>query len=244
LGQGLFDLTILNATGSFALEPGPHTPPSGVGGILVLQTEADLLLWEGARFRSADNVDASYREYEIAGAPHIVDIPHARASLDGLPVPPLEGTTPLDWTPILRALLAAGNDWVSEGVALPPSTPLDFDDGGAIDPVYPSLGSTGIARDENLNALGGIRMPDVEVGRGQYIAADYSLFTQFGTWVDLACEPLPDGSDRFKNHGQYVSAFKRAARDLVKARFLLAEDFMPLAVEAAKSTVGRPGWCQ
>ena len=66
---------------------------------------------------------------------------------------------------------------------------------------------TSIARDENLNAAGGIRLPDLALGPNQYIATDVDDFIWVGATVDLACEPLADGSVRFDNHDAYVTRF-------------------------------------
>ena len=89
-------------------------------------------------------------------------------------------------------------------------------------------------------------MPDLEIGRGQYIAFDppsFFGFGLFGTWKDLQCEPLPDGSTRFRNHGSYVSQFTHHARRLVEDGYLLPEDAHRLISEAAKSEVGKPHAC-
>ena len=70
-----------------------------------------------------------------------------------------EGTTPLDWTPVARALFLAGHRWATEGIEPPPSAYLTEAPEGQIDPVYQAEYGleleTGIARDENGNALGG-----------------------------------------------------------------------------------------
>jgi hypothetical protein len=161
-----------------------------------------------------------------------------------------EGTTPLDWTPVARALFLAGHRWTKWGKEPPPSAYLAEAPEGQIDPVYQEKFGleleTGIARDENGNALGGIRLPDLEIGRGQYIALDPASFLGFGlfgAWEDLQCEPLPDGSARFRNHGKYVSQFKRHTRRLVRQGFLLRKDAKRLISEAARSEVGKPCAC-
>ncbi len=108
---------------------------------------------------------------------------------------------------------------------------------------------TGIARDANLNALGGVRFPDVEVGRAQFIASllDFEFFPDLpgliGAWFDLQCVPLADGSPRFASHGDYVKRVVQQANALRKSGFLLEADAEALKQQAAESEVGKPGTC-
>ncbi len=92
--------------------------------------------------------------------------------------------------------------------------------------------------------MGGMRMPDVEVGRAQFIAVIPSPLLVLGTFIDLQCEPMPDGSVRFPNHGSYVSASAHAVNSLVKQRFLLEEEAASLVEQAAESNVGKRAACR
>jgi hypothetical protein len=214
--------------------------------IMVFLTEADLVrsVVLGAHTDALRGSSLTYRSYEVAGGPHIPDVPWIRAMGWGS-----EGTTPLDWTPVARALFLAGHGWVTEGIEPPPSAYLAETPEGQIDPVYlAEYGlelETGIARDDYGNALGGIRLPDLEIGRGQYIAFDppsFFGFGLFGTWKDLQCEPL-EGRPRFRNHGEYVSQFAHHAQRLVAEGYLLQEGARRLISEAAQSEVGKPHAC-
>jgi hypothetical protein len=105
---------------------------------------------------------------------------------------------------------------------------------------------TGLARDENGNALGGIRLPDLEIGRGQYIALDpesFFGFGLFGAFKELQCEPLADGSARFADHASYVSQFTQQVQALAEQGFLLPEDADRLTAAATASNVGDPAAC-
>lgn len=72
---------------------------------------------------------------------------------------------------------------------------------------------TGIERDADGNARGGVRLPDLHVGRARFIAADFSFAPLgipglLGATVDLACEPRPGSTTDeplFDNHGDYVN---------------------------------------
>jgi hypothetical protein len=220
------------------------TPPEDAGNIMVFLTEWDLVdsarwgLNTGALRRSSP----TYRSYEVAGGPHVPDIQWIRDICMEAYGITSEGTTPLDWTPVARALFIAGHRWTKWGIEPPPIA--SFVEAEGDDPVYQL--ETGIARDDNFNALGGIRLPDLEIGRGQYIALDpasFFGFGLFGTWEDLQCEPLPDGSIRFRNHGAYVRQFTHHAEWLVAEGYLLPEDADRLISGAARSEVGKPRAC-
>jgi hypothetical protein len=215
-----------------------YSPHEDANNIMVFLAESDLVRAAllGAHTDTLCGSSLTYRAYEVAGGPHIPDVPWIRDLNWGS-----ENTTPLDWTPVARALFLAGHRWTTEGMEPPPNACITRAP-DQIDPVY--LAETGIARDENGNALGGIRMPDLEVGRGQYIALDpLSFWGLFGTWHDLKCEPLPGGSIRFRNHGAYVSQFTHHANKLVAQGYLLPVDADRLISDAARSDVGKPKSC-
>lgn len=233
-GPGLFDLTLLHVTqwnpparppGVVQNLPDEFQPLSGVGRVLFLETEGDLLLSDTEQIRRAAN-DPDYRVYEVAGAAHWPLVP-----------PPLNS---LDHFAVARALLVAGDAWVREGTAPPSSTLLEDDASGEI------------ARDGDGNALGGVRLPDLAVGRGQYIASipidplGLGILGLVGLMVDLACAPeagSTTGEPRFRSHGDYVGAFSRATNELRKAGFLLDADANALKEQASMSTVGKPRSC-
>jgi hypothetical protein len=219
--------------------------------IMVFLTEWDLVnsaRWPLVHTDALRGSSATYRSYEVAGGPHVPDIPWIREICMEAYGITSEGTTPLEWTPVARALFLAGHRWTTEGTEPPPSAYLaESRKKGKRDPVYwEEFGlklKTRIARDDNGNALGGIRLPDLEIGRGQYIALDpgsFFGFGLFGTWKDLQCVPLPDGSPRFRNHRSYVRQFARHARKLVRQGYLLPKDAWRLIIEAARSDVGKP----
>ena len=104
---------------------------------------------------------------------------------------------------------------------------------------------TGIARDADLNARGGIRAPDLDVGRTRFRAVlDFGFPSMlFGAVEDLACTLAPDGSARFPNHGAYIHRFVRQANRLWRQGFLLSDERRSLVKEAVDSDVGKPGSC-
>jgi hypothetical protein len=241
-GRGLLDFSLLIVP---SWDEETHEQLDGTNLVMVFLSESDLvrsvLLGRHAEaLREPSNL-STYRSYEVTGGPHIPDVPWGRAVGPAYGIF-VEGTTPLDWTPVVRALFVAGHRWATEGIEPPPSASFMQAPQTEIDPVYGVI--TGIARDENLNAQGGIRLPDLEIGRGQFIAVDLESFLLLlGDFTDLQCEPMPDGSARFRNHGSYVSQFARHTERLVAQGFLLPADADLMIAEAASSEVGKPRAC-
>jgi hypothetical protein len=244
-GQGLLDFTLLDrdlwryptAPAAFLENlPQEYTPLTGIGKVIFVLSEGDQLAGTAAQLRRSvigpDADPGRYRLYEIAGAPYF--------PLD----PPLN---PLGFNGVVRAMLLAGDQWVRAGTPPSSSALLAQAVPGAIDPVYGF--ETGIARDANLNALGGIRFPDVEVGRAWFIASllDFEIIPGLpglvGAWTDLQCVPLADGSPRFASHGDYVERVVQQANALQRSGFLLEADAEALKQQAAESEVGMPGTC-
>jgi hypothetical protein len=223
-----------------------YTQHPNANNIVVFLTEAEFVraVVEDAHTAALRGSSPTYRSYEVAGGPHIPDLPWIRAVFGDLS----KDTTPLDWSPVARALFLAGHRWTAWGIQPPASAYIADAPEGEIDPVYKQEygmdWETGIARDENGNALGGIRLPDLEIGRGQYIAVDPgSFWFLFGDWNDLQCKPLSDGGIRFRNHGAYVSQFAHQAQRLVEGGYLLPDEADRMISEAAQSEVGKLKTC-
>jgi hypothetical protein len=241
------------------------TPPED-GFVIDTCTEQDIrfLGGPGNEFVRFGNT-ASHRSYEIAGASHfswgqvastgqpgaailladLADSVLEVAALSGLPpdyVPPvidafscreehpLACANPLDWNPVIRALTVAMEAWITDGTAPRPSAWILPEVG------EPRYGDSSIGRDSAGNALGGIRLPDVEVGRGRFYAVSPDSPPAGG---NVRAGAYVDRHHRFRNHGAYVEAFVHQADALVAAGFLLPEDHDALIASAARSLVGR-----
>ena len=128
-----------------------------------------------------------------------------------------------------RALLVAMDQWLKDGTPPPPSMWLTPTEGEA------RYGDASMKRDSVGNALGGIRLPDVEAGRGRFYGASPDSPPAGGNIIAGA---YFDRHDRFQNHGAYVRAFVAQANALFAARLLLEEDHEALITSAAESRVG------
>jgi len=252
-GPGLFDMYLLVASlwepnlaeqniGRPSLFPntrGTFEQPEDVGKIIWVMTEGDLLISNAAQFLNAVGEPDS-RIYMVAGGAHL-PLTGALGVRDQLPF----SANGLDWSPVVRAAFVAGNRWVRHGDQPPADRLLESSD--EVDPIYETV--TGIARDENLNAAGGVRLPLVEAGRFQYIASlpDFEIQPGLpglvGSEIDLECEPLPDGSARFAFRANYDWAVARQAVSLVEQGLLLKGDAIPMIFAARASEVGARGRC-
>lgn len=241
---GLFDFTLLHValwrprlpdSAQFDLLQGEFVPLEGLGRVIFVESEGDLVVSCADQFRKAMG-EPDYRVYEVAGAAH------GRSEHN-----------PLDHDAVARAMFVAGDRWTRTGVEPPPSTLLEEAPAGRDDPVYGY--ETGIARDDDLNARGGVRLPDLHLARARFIASDSTTRPPrvpsrfaflYGSMVDLACEPAP-GSDtdepRFRAHADYVGAFTHQVEKLQRQGFLLETDAAEMKERAAGSEVGKPGTC-
>ena len=84
--------------------------------------------------------------------------------------------------------------------------------------------------------MGGIRLPDVEVGRGRFYAVSPDSPPAGG---NVFAGAYVDRHDRFMKHGDYVRAFAHQAEWLVEFGYLLVDDKDALIASAAKSPVGK-----
>jgi hypothetical protein len=248
LGQGVFDLSFLHTAlwrpvfgvpGLFHnLPDGSPVPvafdlPKGVGRVMIVNSEGDALVSDSEFYQCAIR-RADFRLYEVSGAAHV-------PTSDAVPF----GNNPLDHFAVMRAIFVQGDNWLRRGAPPPRSRLMRRDPASDVDPGC--FKPTGILRDDDDNALGGVRLPDLHVGRATYIASDPDSIFGFpgllGDSIDLSCAVDENGRPRFKNHGEYVSAFVHQANALRNAGFLLEDDAEFLKGEAGASSVGKPGSC-
>ena len=216
-GSGVFDLSYLSGTGTSdnpqdAMDAGKVT-----GKVIVRESERDVVAAAAAQLRDRHNHPNLYREYEVAGGAHGTDAP---CLPPGYPLAPsfASPTSPIDWAPIDRALLIAGDRWVRLGKEPPPSLALERDPDTNI-----------IVRDDLQNARGGVRLPAIELSE-----ATFTFEPGFPGLKGVVKDPRSIGDAGFyRDFSSYFRDFGGAARDLVSAGFLLPQDASAL-VERAK----------
>jgi len=122
--------------------------------IMVVNSETETMAYFGSRQPDTD----TFRFWEVAGASHgprpQVERRAMKLARDGLTQPPRTSGPPSEiaYSPVAGAALAHLQRWMTGGPPPPIQTPITL----AGDPPT-------IARDEHGNALGGVRLPQIEV---------------------------------------------------------------------------------
>jgi len=160
------------------------------------------------------------RSLEVAGASHsspnlIADVSR-RTDRDGLTQKYLQAATRdtnvVDWAYTVEAVFVQIQRWLDEGIAPPSAEPM---------------ATEGFAYklDEHGNALGGIRMPDLEVPTAEYVVD----MTKSG----LAGYKMPFSPEKllalYETHGIYVEKVTQAAKAAQEAGLILpyrAEEYI------------------
>ena len=186
--------------------------------VLQLETETDLITFGFLAARQPDS-DA-VATWEMAGTAHADAsfIGYGRESsqewLHGEFEDPAAQCGSVNDGPqsqVLRAGYVALHGWVVDGTSPPAAAPIEVRAGD-------------ILRDENGNALGGVRTPDVD--------APDSALTGITPSANLFCllfgasEPLTDAqlADLYTDHDDYVAQVTASADAAVEAGFLLPAD--------------------
>ena len=184
-----------------------------------------------------DNV----RVYDIAGASHVVlretncELPPAR----------------LDWSPVSRATLLHLEDWVVKGTEPPESRFMPLEE-AKNDPMVlhapsylPKATIEIPKRDEDGNAIGGVRLPDMEVPLGTnarqnppfsflcMLAGAYVAFPRTQADADAAHDRRRPVLERYTTRDEYVNRVRLAARKLERDGFLLPDDSAVIIQSAA-----------
>jgi len=201
----------------------------------------------GAEGTTEQPIPDNVRVYDIAGASHVV-LQKADCEL-----PPAR----LDWSPIARATLLHLDDWVANDTEPPASRLM---------PLEPAQGDPRVLRapahlpkaviqipkrDADGNALGGVRLPDMQAPLGANaqqnpplsflcsLAAAYVAFPRAQADADKAHDPRRPVLERYPTRNDYLNRIRVAARELGRDGFLLPEDQATIIQSAAESPLWR-----
>lgn len=199
--------------------------------LIRVQSESEVVVFSSVGIRQPDS--AVFRLYEIAGGSHADGEGLARtgevmARDTGTPPLPACGNplSPLAIGPAHRAGLALLVRWIRHGAAPPPSRWIELDEEGEV------------LRDELGNALGGLRLPPIEVPLGVYSPVNTGplpcpVAGSFIAFDEATLDAL------YPRHGLYVGRVLRSALRGVRQGYLLLDDAARYVIEAARSGVGR-----
>jgi Alpha/beta hydrolase domain len=201
----------------------------------------------GAEGTAEQPIPDNVRVYDIAGASHVV-LHKANCEL-----PPAR----LDWSPISRATLLQLDDWVANGTEPPKSRLMPLEEAKG-DPTVlraPSHLPKAIIeipkRDQDGNAVGGVRLPDMEAPLGVnarqnpplsfqcMLAGAYVAFPRTQADADAAHDAHRPVLERYKTRNEYVNRVRTAARELERDGFLLPDDAAIIIQSAAENSLWR-----
>ncbi|MEB2674370.1 alpha/beta hydrolase domain-containing protein [Bradyrhizobium japonicum] len=203
----------------------------------------------GASGTADQPLPANVRMYDIAGGPH-VPAPKAPACT----LPPGR----LDWSPLSRALLLHLDAWASRGTEPPASELMSLEAAGGEPPALraPSRLSSAVIqvpkRDQDGNALGGVRLPDIAVPTGTngaqnqpqtftcMLIGSFSPFAATKAERERTGDARPSIEERYHGRDDYVNRVRIAAQDLLARGFLLPDDAAVIVQEAASTNLFAP----
>jgi Alpha/beta hydrolase domain len=218
-GSSLDDPTVLDLNAGPAGRP-PSLPTrirDDVGvPVMVVNSEGEALSCHAVA--QLDTV--GFRHWEVAGAPHGPRLNMtpilAKMQRDGVQGPGalvgLDVLSPVPWAPVLDAGLVHLQRWLHGGPPPPVQPRIKVaPDGGRIE------------RDADGNAIGGVRLPEMEAALVTSIGAieEAGMGGLLGRWT-----PLPDDviRSRYPDREAYLAAYRRAAEAAVEAGVLRQRD--------------------
>lgn len=119
----------------------------------------------------------------------------------------------------LRAATQRLNEWVTQNEE-PPTARLEYDDDGDVE------------QDEHLNAVGGVRMPPIDVPVATYDATRCGLHGQTIQFDPVTLDEM------YASHEDYVAQMQAATDQAVADGFLLPADGEDLMERARASSIG------
>ena len=205
--------------------------------VLIFETETDLTFLGYFPIQQADSERVHL--WEVAGTSHadayqsglgFNDVGDSPDSAKLVLTNGLGCATPINDGPqhfVVNAALAALDRWVRDGTVPPTAPHLEATAGPPI----------AITRDDNGNALGGVRTPQVDVPIAAFTGEQPNatvLCTLFGTTTPFDATML---AALYPTHDAYVSAFDAATDRAVEGGFVLAPDADLMKQAAAEADV-------
>lgn len=201
------------------------------------QTQTEVVNFPSYTVRQSEADNRWLRFYEMAGGSHVdarINEVGGQALVRDLGLAPSFCPDPaVPYNPVIigdvqSALLDRLDQWVASGKKPPASRFMELTPAPAVS----------IVLDADGNAVGGIRPPLVQVPLGAYLPTNTGpgfcfLFGGF--------EPFSDAqlSQRYRNHGAYISKMTRAIKRSQREGFLLREEARRLRREAVSSGIGK-----
>jgi hypothetical protein len=203
-----------------------ETDMTFLGSVFARQDDTDLIrLWEVAGSAHADTYTLVAGMGDLGRDPSVADLILTNSPLGLLTCEEDINSAPFHF--VLNTAFSALNRWVRWGTPPPIAPRIEI-----------TTSPLAIVRDAYGNAIGGIRMPQLDVPIASYSGG--------GNGGSLAClifgtTSLLDEATLqtlYPTHGAYVSAFHQATAAAVRGGFLLRPDARLLRAWAAASDIG------
>ena len=183
--------------------------------VLVLNSETETQAYSVARQPDS----STFRFWEVAGTSHV-------SVQRGADSPGMESPNWHSFQPVYSASLRHMHNWLKDGTE-PPKMPL----------IEMAEGSMQIERDDNGNAKGGIRLPDLAVptashsGAGKRVQGGSRFAFLYGTAIDFPAEKL---AKLYPTQDEFLARYTAALATSVKEGMILSED-VPALSKAART---------
>ena len=182
--------------------------------VIVVNSETEVTSYYGVR----EPDSARFRLWEVAGTSH-VSVPRPEEPAEG-------GSNWLSYAPVYNAAIRHLDRWITEGVE-PPRMPRVE--------VKPGVPRPEVVRDEHGNAVGGIRLPDIDVPTASHSGfgtpREGSRFGfLYGNATDFDADQL---AALYPDSKTYLQAWNAALDRCVSQGMVLPEDAPAMRVRAA-----------
>jgi hypothetical protein len=222
-----FDGFLLSVWEGRAPRPEEGVLPMGVRTTIRADTDSPVVIvnseFEAPHLAQIPIADTDHlRVWEVTGTPHGVapiqtDQPDRRGRV----------VNPLSYRPVHEAALRALHEWLADGVPAPSQPRIEME------PDQPAK----IRRDARDNAIGGIRLPEIEAPTHAYYGAAFGTGRAplFG-----AAQPFTDDELQrmYPTRAAYIERWNAAVDVLVDARALRPEDASAMKERASDAADG------
>lgn len=187
--------------------------------------------------------DPNWRKWEVAGTSHVPPWLLSQEVQGGLDNP-----NRVDWRPVVRAAFHHGTNWIVDETDPPDTRHI----AGGVD----EEDDFTAAVDEDGNALGGVRLPNLPrslddgttVGApvGTYTGVPQEAFEQDLTFAERIAgsfEPFPAEvlAERYPSREEYVARYRAALDEILDEGYILEEDYHRLLARAEGIEIPEPG---
>ena len=216
--EGVFDgyIPYIDFGGVTPFDSAPRSPGSGLREqasirddldvpVIVVNSETETSFYFGVREDDTDK----FRFWEVAGTSHV-------AAAEGQPSPGLSQPNWLSFGPVYDAAIHHLHGWITTGSAPPVLARIEVDAAAGMMPP--------VRRDDHGNAIGGIRLPEIEVPTAAHsgtgaMDGDNQFAFLYGKAVDL---PMAQLRSMYPSRDDYLDRYEAALDRVIASGAVLS----------------------